>query len=140
MSFTIRKKIIASFMGAVIIPLLIIVVIMGISISRYSINTYHENSRKVLERISDHYSSFINETKANTHLISDSPLKKEIHSTMATYLDNSEPVDMDYLDVGGVEAAYYSLTKLIHGSHENYIEVYMATRNGAFNHPHQLYP
>ncbi|WP_300673467.1 methyl-accepting chemotaxis protein [Desulfoluna sp.] len=132
MHLTIRKKIIASFMGAVIFPLLIIVVIMGVSLSRYSIKAYQSNSRKILERISDHYTSFINETKANTHLISESPLKDAIDPGMANYLDNSEPVDMDYLGLGGTDAAYYSLTKLIHDSHDNYIEVYLATQHGAF--------
>ena len=132
MSLTIRKKIIASFMGAVIFPLLIIVVIMSISLSGYSIDTYRSNSKKVLERISGHYVSFINETKANTHMISESPLKEEIHSGMTHYLDNTEAVEVDYLAAGGVDAAYYSLSKLIHDSHANYIEVYLATRDGAF--------
>ncbi|SCY40022.1 methyl-accepting chemotaxis protein [Desulfoluna spongiiphila] len=132
MNLTIRKKIIASFMGAVLFPLLIIVVIMGVSLSRHAIESYHAGSTKILERISDHYASFIAETKANTRMLSQSPLKDAIHPDMTHYMDNSEPVEVDFLQAGEPDASYYKLAKLIHGAHPNYIEVYLATRDGSF--------
>ncbi|VFQ46863.1 methyl-accepting chemotaxis protein [Desulfoluna butyratoxydans] len=132
MNLTIRKKIIASFMGAVMFPLLIIVVIMGVSLSRHAIRSYHASSAKLLHRISDHYASFLTEAKANTRMLSQSPLKEAIHPGMTTYMDNTEPVEVDYLRAGEPDAAFYKLARLIHETHPNYIEVYLATKDGAF--------
>ena len=132
MSLTIRKKIIASFMGAVIFPLMIIVVIMGITLSDHSLRSYDEQSTKLLESISNHFSTFLSDTIANTRIMSDSPLKQEIHQGMANHLDLDTPTQIDYETLGGVDAAYRSLAKLIHTTHKDYIEVYLATRDGAF--------
>ncbi len=132
MKFTIRKKLIISFLCATILPLVLICTILGYNFKNEFMAKFYETAGEELRGIEKAISIFIDETRSNTSMLANHPDIIVADDSLTSFKDISEPKSISDFNLSGIQENIQKLFSDADESHKNYVEVFMGTNHGGF--------
>ncbi len=127
-----RNKMIQMFMGAVIIPVVLICVIVSFLLTNLSENVFTDYTEVVVNAVDSGINLFMNEAKNNVKMLAMNPTIRNADASITSYVNTNRATMLDSKNKTGIERQIWEQFDLLQQSHHSYVEVFLGTRETGF--------
>ena len=132
MNFTIKKKLIFSFLASTITPILCLCLILGNSIRKSSLDKFYESTGKELSHIGRTLDVFVDDIRENVAMAANNPNVVLVDDSISSFLNTTVKKGVKVSDAGPLEQKIIKFFHTIQDSHKSYVEVFLGTERGGF--------
>jgi len=132
MKITLKTKMILAFMFLVAITIMMICTIIGINMTRNSLEVYKQNSNQQMFQINETINLFIENIKKDVDMLSRNSMVLKTDNSITSYKNTTRKTPMTPLKNGGLEAELFKYFRLVTTSHPAYRSISFGTRYGGY--------
>ncbi|MCP4119247.1 MAG: methyl-accepting chemotaxis protein [Desulfobacteraceae bacterium] len=130
MNLSIRKKLLISFLGTIIIPMGLLCLIIGFRIKAASMDNFVKTTQAQLIQADKTLSLFFEETRLNIEMLSNHPLFTSVDNSLVSFIGSTEKRRASSFEQSERHKKITEILKLVTSSHGNYMELFLGTRFG----------
>ncbi|OKL35633.1 methyl-accepting chemotaxis protein [Domibacillus mangrovi] len=129
---SIQAQFIATSAIGILFTLLIVGGIMSYQITKQAKNDFLDNSKEQMMIVEKSIGIFYDQIDKDIQMMAQHPLIMQADTSITTYKNNSQEVQMTPSKNGGLEQKIYDAFKLYADTHPDTMYVYLATKEGAY--------